>query len=77
VALRILIVWICNSTNKSAFGAILFHAMSNPGWQLFPNQGPHYDPRVTRPIIAVGAAVVAVVWGPRTLARYRNALSWQ
>ena len=75
VALRILIVWIYNNTDKSVFGAILFHAMSNLGWQLFPNQGSHYDPRVTGPIIAFAAAVVTVLWGPRTLARYRNALS--
>ena len=72
VALRILIVWVYNNTDKSVFGAILFHAMSNVGWQLFPNQGSHYDPRVTGPILAVAAAVVTVVWGPRTLARYRN-----
>ncbi len=73
VAQRILIVWIYNNTNKSVFGAILFHAMSNLAWQLFPNQGSHYDPRVSGPIVAVVAAVVTVVWGPRTLARYRNA----
>jgi membrane protease YdiL (CAAX protease family) len=75
VALRILIVWIYNNTDSSVFGTILLHAMSNLGWLLFPNQGSHYDPRVTGPIIAVAAAVVTVLWGPRTLARSRNALS--
>ena len=73
VTQRVLIVWIYNNTGKSVLGAILFHAMSNLGWQLFPIHGSHYDPRVTGLILALAAALVTVVWGPRTLARYRNA----
>ena len=73
VAQRVLIVWIYNNTRNSVFGTILFHATSNLGWQLFPNHGSHYDPRVTGVILAFAAAVVTVIWGPRTLARYRNA----
>lgn len=73
VALRVLIVWIYNNTGKSVFGTIVFHAMSNLGWQLFPVHGSHYDPRVTGPILALAAAIVTAGWGPRTLARYRNA----
>jgi hypothetical protein len=42
-------------------------------WQLFPNQGSHYDPRITGLITAFAAVIVTVVWGPRTLARNRNA----
>jgi CAAX protease family protein len=72
VAQRVLMVWIYNNTRNSVFGAILFHATSNLGWQLFPNHGSHYDPRVTGVILAFAAAVVTVIWGPRTLARYRN-----
>lgn len=70
VAQRVLIVWIYNNTRKSVFGAILFHAMSNLGWQLFPIHGSHYDPRVTGPIVAFAAVVVIVEWGPRTLTRH-------
>jgi len=73
VAQRVLMVWIYNNTRSSVFGAILFHATSNLGWQLFPNQGSHYDPRVTGVILAFAAAVVTVIWGPRRLARSRNA----
>ena len=73
VAQRILIVWIYNNAGKSVFAAILFHAMSNLGWQMFPNRGSHYDPGITGLILAVAAAVVTALWGPRTLARYRNA----
>ena len=73
VAQRVLIVWIYNNTGKSVFAAILFHAMSNLGWQLFPDHGSHFDPRITGLILAVAAAVVTALWGPRTLARYRRA----
>lgn len=65
-------VWLYNNTGKSVFGAALFHAMVNVSWLLFPSYGSHFDPRVTGLIVSVAAAIVAVVWGPRTLARYRN-----
>jgi CAAX protease family protein len=58
VATRILHTWLFNNTGKSVFGAALFHAMSNTSWQMFPNQGSHYDPRVTGIIVAVVAGVV-------------------
>lgn len=69
VGLRVLTVWIYNNTGKSVFAAALFHAMCNTSRILFPNQGSHYDPRIIGPIVAFAAAVVTVVWGPRTLAR--------
>jgi len=46
-----------------AFLAAIVHAMSNLTWQLFPIDGSFYDPRVTGPILAVGAALVIIVWG--------------
>jgi membrane protease YdiL (CAAX protease family) len=73
VALRVLIVWIYNNTGKSVFAAALYHAIANVSWQLFPNYGSHWDPRITGLITAFAAVIVTVVWGPRTLARYRNA----
>jgi membrane protease YdiL (CAAX protease family) len=69
VALRVLIVWLYNNTGKSVFAAALFHAISNVSTLLFPE---YYDPRITGLITAFAAAIVTVVWGPRTLARYRN-----
>jgi hypothetical protein len=69
VASRVLLVWLYNNTGKSVFAAALCHAMQNVSWQLFPNQGSHYDPRVTGLIAALAAAIVTVVWGPRTLSR--------
>lgn len=73
VAQRVLIVWLYNNTGKSVFAAILFHAMSNISWQLFPNYGSHYDPRITSLITLIVAVTVAMIWGPRTLARHINA----
>jgi uncharacterized protein len=69
VALRILCTWLYNNTGKSVFAVTLFHAMSNLSWQLFPNHGSHFDPRLTGLIMAFTAAAVAAVWGPRTLVR--------
>jgi membrane protease YdiL (CAAX protease family) len=73
VVLRILIVWLYNNTGKSVFAAILVHDLDNVSASLFPNDGSHYDPAVTGAITAITAAIVAFLWGSKTLARYRYA----
>jgi uncharacterized protein len=73
VVLRILIVWIYNNTGKSVFAAILFHAMDNLSWALFPNYGSHYDPFVISILLCLTAVLVIIGWGPTTLTRYRHA----
>lgn len=73
VATRVIIVWLYNNTGRSVFVAALFHTMVNLTWQLFPINGSYFDPRVTGLITAIVAVVVVIIWGPRTLARYRNA----
>ncbi len=70
VALRILIVWLCNNTGKSVLTAVLFHAMMNVCSLLFPN---YYDPVIVGTIAAIAAVIVTFLWGPKTLARYRYA----
>jgi len=70
VAGRVLTVWLYNNTGKSVFAAVVFHDMSNVCWLLFPIDDTYYDPCVTGLIVAVVAAMVSVVWGPRTLARH-------
>jgi CAAX protease family protein len=70
VALRVLIVWLYNNTRRSVFAAALFHAFGNVSGITFSD---YYDPRITGLIVTVAAASVTVVWGPRTLARYRHA----
>jgi uncharacterized protein len=71
--LRILIVWLYNNTGKSVFAAILFHAMANVGKTVFPGGVSYYDPVIGYSIIAIMAVIVTVLWGPKTLARYRPA----
>jgi membrane protease YdiL (CAAX protease family) len=73
IASRVLHTWIYNNTGKSVFAAALFHAVSNTSWQLFPNYGSHWEPRITGLLVALLAAVVVAIWGPGTLARFRHA----
>jgi hypothetical protein len=69
VAIRVITLWLYNNAGRSVFVAALFHATVNLSWQLFPNDGSHYDPRVTGVITAIVAVVVVIVSGPRTLVR--------
>jgi membrane protease YdiL (CAAX protease family) len=69
VTTRIVMVRLYNNTGKSVFGVALFHAMINLCWQLFPIHGSYFDPRLNGLIMALIAAIVTVVWGPRTLSR--------
>jgi CAAX protease family protein len=73
VPFRILIVWLYNNTRKSIFAAVVFHAMSNVSQFSFPNNGSYYDPFFAFLMLVLTAAIVIVVWGPETLARYRYA----
>lgn len=68
VATRVILVWLYNNTGKSVFAVTVYHAILNLSAFLFPG---YYDPRLAGLIIASSAAIVAVVWGPRTLARFR------
>jgi hypothetical protein len=40
---------------------------------LLSGYGWHYDPFVAFVITAVAAAIVTLLWGPKTLARFRYA----
>jgi uncharacterized protein len=71
VSIRILTVWVYNSTGKSLFAAIVFHAMNNLSFAMFPTYGSHWDPAVGAVITTIAAMIVTFLWGSRTLARYR------
>jgi membrane protease YdiL (CAAX protease family) len=73
IATRVLIVWVYNNTGKSVFSAIVYHAMYNVSWALFPNYGSHYDPFVTSMITFLVTGIILFGWGSKTLARYRLA----
>ena len=46
ISLRTIMTWLYIHSGKSVFAAAVFHAMINLCWQLFPNSGSFYDPRV-------------------------------
>lgn len=46
ISLRMIMAWLYVHSGKSVFAAAVFHAMINLCWQLFPNNGSFYDPRV-------------------------------
>ena len=69
VATRVVMTWLFVNTGRSVFGAALFHMTINLSWQLFPNNGSHWDPRINALLVTACAIVVTVIWGPRRLAR--------
>lgn len=71
IARRIVIVWLFENTSKSVLIAVLFHTMINLTWALFPIAGSYYDPFVVFLILAPAAGMIAFLWGPDTLARFR------
>ena len=70
---RILIVWLYNNTGRSVFAVALFHATLNLSYMLFPVYGSHFDIRLGGLVTAFAAAMVIVLWGPRTLTRDTHA----
>jgi len=73
VATRVLIVWVFCNTGRSVFAATLYHDVDNVSWLMFPTFGSHYDPAVTAPLTVLAAAIVTIVWGPRTLSGRHDA----
>ena len=69
VSLRVLLTWLYNNTGRSVFAATLFHATNNVSWQMFPESGSHYDPRINGLIVSAIAVLVTLRWGTRTLTR--------
>ena len=73
VAYMIILIWLYNKTGKSVFATAIFHTMINLCWQLFPNQGSRYDPRVTSLIATFFAIVIVLVYSPMMLSRRSSA----
>jgi membrane protease YdiL (CAAX protease family) len=74
--LRVLYTWLYNNTGKSVFAVALFHAMANlayvgPFLDFGPGGYPLDAQRIASLLIAATALIVVVLWGPRTLARFR------
>jgi membrane protease YdiL (CAAX protease family) len=72
LAARLLTVWLYNNTGRSVFAASLFHATLNLAYMMFPVNGSHFDMRIGGLVMAGAAALVVVVWGPKSLTRFRQ-----
>jgi len=78
VASRVLFVWIYNNTGKSLFTQAMLHAAFGAYWFLFPvieAVPSFYDPVILASITTILAAIITILWGSKTLARYRFARS--
>lgn len=71
IAMRVIIAWVYNNTNKSTFATILYHTTDNVSWSLFPNYSSHYNPMVTGLLNWIVVAIVAFGWRAGTRARLR------
>jgi membrane protease YdiL (CAAX protease family) len=74
VAFRVLYVWLYNNTGKCVFAVVLFHAIGNTGRTIFPGGRAHFElanAAIGYSLIAAAAVFVTILWGPRTLARFR------
>jgi membrane protease YdiL (CAAX protease family) len=69
LASRVIITWLYNNTGRSVFIAILFHALINVTYLLFPIDGSSYDPRITGLIMACVVIIIVGIWRPQTLVR--------
>ena len=72
VLARMLIVWLYMGSGRQVPVAVLFHAMVNVTYVLFPVDGSHYDPAVTSVILAALVAAALFLPGGNSLASFRN-----
>ncbi len=72
VLLRVIIVWLVVNAGQSVFSAVVFHAMLNTTWSLFPVNGSFYDPRMSFVILLPVVVGIVTIWGPKTLRGSKN-----
>ena len=84
-ATRVLYAWVYNNAGKSIFAVVIMHTLFNLVWFLFPRNTAwvtlarpvFYNPTDLALITIVLATMVTFLWGSKTLAQYRFALSSQ
>ena len=72
VALRIIMVWLYNNSNKSLLAVIVCHTSINVSVNLFPNNGSHYDPFYFAIILILTAVIISFFGFPRKLLKVYN-----
>lgn len=74
---RVLFVWVYNNSGQSLFSMALLHSTFGLYWTLWPQTGnlqqapPVYDPRIAALTTISYAVIVAFLWGPKTLTRFK------
>jgi membrane protease YdiL (CAAX protease family) len=72
VGTRVLVAWIFNNTGKSVFAAIVFHAADNTALVTLPQiQAIPTWAVLHCGLVLVAAVAITLLWGPRTLSRFR------
>ncbi len=73
VGTRVLIAWVYNNAGNSVFATIVFHAVSNAVLITLPNAAHSgvSGSAISCGVVLSAAVAVTLLWGPRTLARYR------
>ena len=73
VSTRVLIAWIYVNSGRSVFAATLFHAAGNTLMITLPDTSTTgaLGPAISCGLVLSAAIVVTLLWGPKTLARYR------
>lgn len=62
VAARVLMVWFYERTGRGVFILSVYHAISNTCWQLYPEQGSFYDPRINAAVTVLLVMIVVGQW---------------
>ena len=79
IAVRVLIVWIYNNTDKSLFACILFHTSLNIGRIMFPtdnNHNPLVDyPYVHYTVISTLTIIIILLWDRETFSKCKLCFS--
>ena len=71
-SMRIVMGWIYAYGGRSLLLSIVFHAMINVSYSLFPNEGSHYDPFILAAVLAITIGIIAL-----THALVWRAASWK
>lgn len=61
VSARMIMVWVYNRTGGSVFAVVIYHAVSNLCWQLYPVSGSYFDPKISG-LITLGLALALTCW---------------
>lgn len=73
IGTRVILAWIFNNTGRSVFAAILLHAADNTALTTMPeiDAVTPWGVFVHCGFVLVAAVVITLLWGPRTLAKYK------